>query len=92
MRRGINFPVRDLAPQPGDSNKANELTTSHVELQTVHAVRRFFQAGRVWARTEAAQTYAVNVQFSGNIREQREQDTSLVESYVTQDADTGNGS
>ena len=90
MRRGENFPVRDTALQPGDDEEISGIMTSHVELQTVQVARRLFRAQRVRARREATRTYAVNLQFTGNITEQQAQDDSSDESLATQDEDTGN--
>ena len=90
MRRGEYFPVMDMAPQPGDDEETSGVMTSHVELQTVQAARRLFRAQRVRARSETTRTYAVNLQFTGNITEQQEQDDSSDGSLATQDEDTGN--
>ena len=73
MRRGGNFLVRDMAPQPGDDNEISGIMMSHVELQTVHVARRLFRAGRVRARSETTRTYAVNLQFTGNIERKLEE-------------------
>ena len=92
MRRGINSPVSDLAPQPWERDEPWGLVQSHVKLMTIHAARRFFMAQRVRVRTETMRTYAISLQLTGNIQEQEEQDDSMVGSIAKQDDDAGNRS